>query len=68
MFYGDFPSIPFHWFITLQNRKTLFCVFLIFRDLTELKWIGIFLASIFLHEKQLEHQKYRKRPTRPKQA
>jgi hypothetical protein len=34
--------IPFIWFITLQSRKTLFCVFLSFRDLTELKWTWAF--------------------------
>jgi hypothetical protein len=35
--YGDFPSIPFIWFITLQNRKLMFCIFLSFTDLSELK-------------------------------
>ena len=39
---GDLPMIPFIWFITLQNRNILFCVFLSFRDLTELKWTSAF--------------------------
>jgi hypothetical protein len=37
MFYRDFPSIPLILVITLQDRKTLFCVFLCFRDLRGLK-------------------------------
>jgi hypothetical protein len=37
MFYGDFPLIPLILIITLQNRKTLFCEFLSFRNLPELK-------------------------------
>jgi hypothetical protein len=37
MIYGDFLSIPLILVITLQNRKTLFCVFLRFRDLPRLK-------------------------------
>jgi hypothetical protein len=37
MFYGDFPSIPLILVITLQKRKTLFCVYLHFRDLSGLK-------------------------------
>jgi hypothetical protein len=37
VFYLDFPSIPLILVITLQNRKTLFCVFLRFRDLPILK-------------------------------
>jgi hypothetical protein len=37
MIYGDFPSTPLILVITLQNRKTLFCVFLHFRNLPELK-------------------------------
>jgi hypothetical protein len=36
-FYGDFPSISIILVITLQDRKTLFCVFLSFRDLPWLK-------------------------------
>jgi hypothetical protein len=37
MIYGDFPSVPLILVITLQDRKTLFCVFLRFRNLSELK-------------------------------
>ena len=46
MFYGDFPWIPFHWFITLQNKKPLFCVFLSFRDLTDIKRTWNFSGAI----------------------
>ena len=37
MIFGDLPMIPFILVITLQNRKSLFCVFLSFRDLNEVK-------------------------------
>jgi hypothetical protein len=37
MIYEDFPSIPLILVINLENRKTLFCVFLCFRDLTRIK-------------------------------
>jgi hypothetical protein len=37
MFYGNFPSMPLILVITLQDNKTLFCVFLSFRDLPGLK-------------------------------
>jgi energy-converting hydrogenase Eha subunit F len=37
MIYGDFPSIPLILVITLKNMKTLFCVFLCFRDIFGLK-------------------------------
>jgi hypothetical protein len=37
MFYGDFPSIPLILVTTVQTRKTLFCIFLSFRNLPELK-------------------------------
>jgi hypothetical protein len=37
MFHGDFPSTPLILVITLQNRKTMFCIFLSFRNLPELK-------------------------------
>ena len=42
--------IPFIWFITLQNRKTLFRVFFTFRDLYGVKltwdfWIIIFSSG-----------------------
>jgi hypothetical protein len=42
LIYGDLPMIPFILFITLQDRKTLFCVFLPFRDLNEVKWSWAF--------------------------
>jgi hypothetical protein len=37
MIFGDFPSTPLIFVITLQNKKTLFCVFLCFRNLPKLK-------------------------------
>jgi hypothetical protein len=37
MFYVDFPLITLILVITLQNRKTLFCIFLRFRHLPILK-------------------------------
>jgi hypothetical protein len=37
MIYGYFQSIPLILVITQQNRKTLFCVFLRFRNLPKLK-------------------------------
>jgi hypothetical protein len=37
MFYRNFPSIPLILVITRQNRKTLFCIFLSFRNLPRLK-------------------------------
>jgi hypothetical protein len=37
MIYGDFPSNPLILVITLQNRKTMFCIFLRFRNLPKLK-------------------------------
>jgi hypothetical protein len=63
--YGDFPSIPLILVITLQNRKTLFCVFLRFRDLPDSNWPGIFWTLIFYHEKHLEHKKSRGRSRGP---
>jgi hypothetical protein len=45
MFYGDFPSIPLILIITLEDRKTLFCVILSFGEL------------IFYHEKHLKRKK-----------
>jgi hypothetical protein len=44
MIYGDFPSIPLTLVITLQNMKTMFCVFLRFRNLPELKLTWDFLG------------------------
>jgi hypothetical protein len=37
MFDGDFPSIPLILVITLHDRKTQFCIFLSFSNLSELK-------------------------------
>jgi hypothetical protein len=48
MFYRDFPSILLILVITLQDRKTLFCVFLRFRDLPELKLTQDFWSVIIL--------------------
>jgi hypothetical protein len=44
MIYGNFPLIPLILVITLQNRKTLFCVFLCFKDLPGLKLTWDFLG------------------------
>jgi hypothetical protein len=44
MIYGDLPSIPLILVTTLQNRKTLFCVFLHFRNLPGLKLTWDFLG------------------------
>jgi hypothetical protein len=44
MIYENFPSIPLHLVITLQNRKTLFCVFLPFTDIPGLKLTWDFLG------------------------
>ena len=40
--FGDFPKDPLILVITLQDRKTLFCVFFRFRDLYGLKLTGDF--------------------------
>jgi hypothetical protein len=58
MFYEDFPSIPLILVITLQDRKTLVCIFLSFRFLPELKLIQDFFgALIFYNLKHVEHKK-----------
>ena len=44
---GIFQMIPFIWVITLQDRKTLFCVFLTFKNLRELKRTWDFLRIFF---------------------
>jgi hypothetical protein len=44
MIYGDFLLIPLILVITLHNRKTLFCVFLHFRNLPKLKLTWDFLG------------------------
>ena len=62
---GIFHMIPFIWVITLQNRKTLFCVFLTFRDLRELKKPGIFSEAFFLEDKELEHLDHERGGLRP---
>jgi hypothetical protein len=53
MSYTDFwglPMIPFILVITLQDRKTLFYVFLAFRDLNKVKRARILVMSIFRQE------------------
>ena len=47
MIYGISHEISLFCDLTLQNRKTLFCVFFTFRDLRELKRIWDFLRIIF---------------------
>lgn len=47
LIYGDLPMIPVIWFITLQNRKTLFCVFFTFKDLYGVKLTWDFWSIIF---------------------
>jgi hypothetical protein len=44
MFYRDFSSILLILVITMQDRKTLFCVFLHFKDLPGLKLTWDFLG------------------------
>ena len=44
--FGDFPNDPLILVITLQDRKTLFCVFYCFRDLYGLKLTGDFSRII----------------------
>jgi hypothetical protein len=56
MIYGDFLSIPLILVITMQNRKTLLCVFLYFK-IPGSNWPVIFLALIFYHKKHLEKKK-----------
>ena len=46
MFLGIFQMIPLILVITLQDRKTLFCVFYCFRDLYGLKLTGDFSRII----------------------
>ena len=61
--------IPFILVITLQNRKTLFCVFLSFRGLNEVKLSWDFSRmSIFHQEKHLEHLDLTRRATRAERA
>jgi hypothetical protein len=61
MFYGDFPLNPLILVITLQDRKTLFCVFLSFRNLPELKLTQDFGVLIIYHEKHLKIKKSTRR-------
>jgi hypothetical protein len=58
-----FSINPVYWFITLQNRKLLFCVFLSFGDLSKLKGARIFLALLFFLEKEHEKKKHTRGPT-----
>jgi hypothetical protein len=44
MIYEDFPLIPLILVITVSNRKTLFCVFFRFRNLSNLKLIWDFFS------------------------
>jgi hypothetical protein len=57
MFYGDFPLIPLILVITLQDRKTLLCVFLSFRIFLDSNRPRFFGALIFYHEKHQEKKK-----------
>jgi hypothetical protein len=61
MFYGDFPSIPLILAITRQNRKTLFCVVLSFRNLPELKLTQDFWSINILPRKAVGDQEVHKR-------
>jgi hypothetical protein len=56
MFYGDFPSIPLMLVITQQDRKTMFCIFLSFRNLPELKLTWDFWSINILSRETLEDQ------------
>jgi hypothetical protein len=62
MFYGDFPLIPLILVITQQDMKIMFCVFLSFRNLSELKLTQDFWSvSTFYHERHLEIKKSTRR-------
>ena len=69
LIYEDLPMIPFIWFITLQNRKILFCVFFTFTDLYGVKLSWDFWSVTFSSgeapwalEPHLERPEARKRP------
>ena len=54
MFLGIFQMIPLILVITLQDRKTLFCVFFSFRDLYGLKLTGDF-SRIIIFQYMTKH-------------
>jgi hypothetical protein len=64
MFYGDFPSIPLILVMTLQDRKTLFCLFLSFRDLPGLKLTQDFCSINILSREAPEEEEVNE--TRPR--
>jgi hypothetical protein len=49
----------------MGGRKPPFSYFHVLGTLGNSKSLGVFTASIFLHEKQVEHKKHTRRPTRP---
>jgi hypothetical protein len=61
MIYGTFLQSPFYWYLIFGRQKTYFSYF----DVTELKRKRDFYCVNILHEKQLEHEKHTRRPTRP---
>jgi hypothetical protein len=64
MFYGDFSSIPLILVITLQDSKTIFCVFLSFWDLPGLKLTWDFWSVNILPREAPEDQEVNE--TRPR--
>jgi hypothetical protein len=69
LIYGDLPMIHFIWFITLQNRKTPFCVYFTFREIYGVKLTWDFWSIIFSSaeapwalEAHMERPEGRKRP------
>jgi hypothetical protein len=65
MIYGTFLQSPFYWYLIYGRQKTSFFVFSCFRNLRKLKKLGDFYNINILHEKQVEHKKHTRRPTRP---
>jgi hypothetical protein len=60
MFYGDFPSIPL---ILVITRQTLFCVFLSFKNLPELKLTHDFWSiNILPREASGDQEAHKMRP------
>ena len=55
LIFGDFPNDPFYLGYNSAGRKSLFFVFLTFRDLRELKRTWDFSRIIFDQYKGLEH-------------
>jgi hypothetical protein len=62
--YRDFPSIPLILVITLQDMKTLFCVFLSFRNLPELKLTQDFSSINILPREPARDQELNERRPR----